>query len=283
LLGPLLVKDLRGAAISVPHAKQRIILAALLLNADAVVSNTQLADYLWENEPPPNAMAAIRTYVARLRRTLGQVDARLVSRPTGYAIEVSGTAEFDLCTLERLRCELREAADAGQWERVALTSSKALNLWRGTSLEDIPSAALHRSVAEGLGEVRLQLVTTRIDAELCLGRARYVVAELRQLAGEHPLREDIQAQLALAYYRCGRQAEALGVYQKVYASLVNELAIEPGPELRQLHQYILRADPVLDSVFALPVPSRLTGFTEGNQIGQLTQPILKDQDRRKFG
>jgi DNA-binding SARP family transcriptional activator len=132
------------------------------------------------------------------------------------------------------------------------TSGKALSLWRGISLEDIPSPALHRSAAEGLDELRLELVTTRIDAELCLGKERHVVAELRQLAGEHPLREHIQAQLALAYYRCGRQAEALKIYQKVRASLVDELGIEPGPELRQLQQRILTADPVLESNFALP-------------------------------
>jgi DNA-binding SARP family transcriptional activator len=252
LLGPLLVQDPRGTAICVPQAKQRIIMADLLLNANATVSSTQLANALWEQEPPPNAMAAIRTYVARLRRTLGQLGARLISRPTGYAIEVHQAVEFDLGTLERLRYELREAADAGQWERMALTAGRALKLWRGTPLEDIPSPALRRSAAEGLDELRLELLTIRMDAELCLGKERHVVAELRQLAADHPLREHIQAQLALAYYRCGRQAEALNVYQKTRASLVDELGIEPGPELRQLHQSILTSDPVLDSARALP-------------------------------
>ena len=252
LLGPLLVQDPRGTVISVPQAKQRIIMAALLLSANATVSGIQLVNALWDHEPPPNAMAAIRTYVARLRRTLGPVGARLVSRSTGYAIEIHGAADFDLGTLERLRRELRESADAGQWERVASISGKALDLWRGTPLEDIPSPTLRRSAAEALHELRLELVTTRIDAELCRGQERHVVAELRQLGSEHPLREHIQAQLALTYYRCGRQVEALKVYQKVRAALIGELGVEPGPELRQLHQRILNADPVLNSAFALP-------------------------------
>lgn len=225
-------------------------MATLLLHANVTVSSAQLADALWENQPPPNAMAAIRTYVSRLRRTLGQVGTRLVSRSAGYAIEVRGAAEFDLGKLEQLRCELREGADAGHWERVALTSGEALNLWRGIPLEDIPSSAPYRSVVAGLDELRLQFVTARIDADLCLGKDGHVIAELRQLASEYPLREHIQAQLALAYYRCGRQADALEVYRKVRASLVDQLAIEPGPELRQLHQRILTADPVLDSTFA---------------------------------
>lgn len=226
-------------------------MAALLLKANATVSSAQLAEALWENQAPPNASATIRTYVARLRRALGSMGTRLVSRPSGYAIEVHEVAELDLGRLERLRSELRQASDAGNWEGVALTSGKALNLWRGLPLEDIPSSALCRSVGARLDELRLQLVTSRFDAALLLGEEHHVVAELRQLADEHPLREHIQAQLALAYYRCGRQAEALEVCLRVRASLVDELAIEPGPELRRLYQHILTADPVLDSAFAL--------------------------------
>jgi DNA-binding SARP family transcriptional activator len=261
LLGSLLIREPHGTTISVPQAKQRTIMGALLLSANATVSSSQLVSALWENEPPPSGMAAIRTYVARLRRTLGEVGVRLVSRPTGYAIELRETAEFDLSLLEQLRLELRAAADSRQWERVAQISGRALSLWRGTPLEDIPSPALRRVAAESLEELRLELITTRIDAELCLGQDRHVVAELRQLASQHPLREHIQAQLALSYYRCGRQFEALKVYQNARASLVGELGIEPGPELRELHQRILSADPVLDSAYALPnaftvIPSR---------------------------
>jgi DNA-binding SARP family transcriptional activator len=251
LLGPLLVKDRDGTAIPIPQAKLRIVMAALLLKANTTVSSAQLAEALWENQAPPNASATIRTYVARLRRILGPRGTRLVSRPSGYTIEVPEAAELDLGRLERLRSQLREASDARHWEQVILTSGEGLDLWRGMPLEDIPSSALCRSVGAGLDELRLQFLTSRIDAELFLGQEHHVVAELRQLADEHPLREHIQARLALAYYRCGRQAEALEVCLRARAHLVDELAIEPGPELRQLYQHILTANPVLDSTLAL--------------------------------
>jgi DNA-binding SARP family transcriptional activator len=247
LLGPLLVANVHGTAIRIPQAKQRIIMAALLLRANATVSCDQLAGALWEDEPPPNAPAVIRTYVARLRRTLGQAGTRLVSRPVGYAIEIREPGELDLSELERLRADARQAAEAGQWERAGAVARTALDLWRGIPLEDIPSTALHLSAVERLCEWRLLLDVIRVDAELHLGRERYVIAEIQQLAREHPLREHIQARLMLAYYRCGRQAEALEVFRKVRASLVDELGIEPGPGLCELHQRILAADRALSA------------------------------------
>lgn len=246
LLGPLLVADTGGTAIAIPQPKQRVIMAALLLRANTTVTNDQLANALWQDTPPPNALAALRTYVARLRRTLGQVGTRLVSRPTGYAVELHPPGEFDLDELDRLQAESQLAARAQQWERAARASAQALSLWRGTALEDIPSDVLHRSVADRLEESRLQLATARMDAELHLGRDQYVLAELRQLAAGHPLHEHIQAQLMLAYYRGGRQADALGTYQRVRICLADNLGVEPGPELRQLHQHIVTADPMVD-------------------------------------
>src|SRR4051812_5423929 len=106
-----------AGAIHIPQAKQRIIMAALLLRANATVSAGQLADALWEDQPPPTAPAVPRTSVARLRRALGHAGTRLVSRSAGYAIEVREPREFDLSELEHLRAKSREAAEAGQWER----------------------------------------------------------------------------------------------------------------------------------------------------------------------
>lgn len=252
LLGPLLVSDAHGVPIPIPQAKQRVIMAALLLRANTTVSSTQLVDALWEEKPPPSATATIRTYIARLRQTISQMGTRLVTRPAGYVIEVSD-AESDLGRLEQFRSDLLEAAQGSQWERVASVSEKALNLWRGTPLEDIPSPSLCQAVAAGLEEFQLQLIMTRIDAELCLGRERLVVAELRRLADEHPLREHVQSQLMLAYYRCGQQADALETYRKARASLIDELGTEPGSELHRMHQRILASDPILRSDFALSV------------------------------
>jgi DNA-binding SARP family transcriptional activator len=247
LLGPLLVNDGTGTPIQVSAPKQRVILAALLLSVNTTVSAEQLADALWGASPPPTAAAAIRTYVTRLRHALGLAGARLVTRPTGYAIEVHHPGELDLAELERLRVEARQAAEAGQWSRAASVGGKALSLWRGSPLEDIPSPTLHAVNAGRLTELRLELMTARIDAERELGRDHHLVPELRRLADEHPLREHIQAQLMHAYYRCGRQADALAVYRKVRGTLADELGIEPGPELRKMHQLILTADPALSA------------------------------------
>lgn len=246
LLGPLLITDVSGTAIDVPAAKQRIILATLLLKANATVSAERLADVLWGADPPPTAAAAIRTYVARLRRTLGLAGTRLVSRPGGYAIEVRQPRELDLTELERLRVESRDAARVRRWDRAAELADRALSLWRGAPLEDIPATALNGPEVDRLQELRIELATARIDARLRLDREyNYLAAELQQLAGEYPLREHIQAQLMLVYYRSGRQADALAVYREVRGTLARELGVEPGPELRELHQRILTADPAL--------------------------------------
>jgi DNA-binding SARP family transcriptional activator len=252
LLGPLLVTgDRDGTPISIPQAKQRIIMAALLLKANRTVLRPQLTEALWEGTPPPNAMAATRTYVARLRQALGNLGSRLITRPAGYMIEIHQVTESDLGRLEQARRELREAADAAQWEQVSSVSDRALNLWRGAPLEDIPSASLCESAIAGLNELRIHLIMTRIDAEISLGRERDILSDLRILASEHPLHEHIQAQLMLAYYRCGQQAEAFRVYHDVRASLVEKLGAEPGPELCLLHRQVLTSDPVLDSPVAL--------------------------------
>lgn len=252
LLGPLLVTTGNGMPIYVPAPKQRILLAALLLRANTTVSPERLAYAVWEDRPPPTAQAAIRTYMMRLRRTLGPAGTRLVRRPSGYAVEVRQPAEFDVAELERLRFESQAAAQACQWRRAASLCARALSLWRGAPLEDIPSAVLHQHEAGQLSEVRLELTAARIDAELRLGRDSYLVAELRQLADEYPLREHIQAQLMLAYYRCGRQVEALEVYRRVRTTLADELGIDPGPELQKMHQLILSSDPALTAGATVP-------------------------------
>jgi DNA-binding SARP family transcriptional activator len=245
LLGPLLAAGHEGTPILIAP-KQRVILAALLLSANATVPVGRLVGMLWDTSPPPTAEAAVRTYVGRLRHTLGAVGKRLVSQQGGYAIVVHSPGEFDIAELERLRAAARQAAEVGSWSRVTMLCQQALSLWRGTALQDIPSAALQQTEAQRLAELRTELVTARIDAELQLGAASELVPELRKLAAENPLREHIQAQLMLAYYRSGRQADALSVYQVVRGTLVAELSIEPGPELRRLQHLILTGDPALD-------------------------------------
>jgi DNA-binding SARP family transcriptional activator len=245
LLGPVQVLGASGQVTAVPAAKQRIVLAALLLNANQVVTVSQLGDALWGAARPPNDAAVVRTYVTRLRRVLGESGGRITGRPPGYLLEIRSPAEFDLAEVMSLRSAALGAAEAGRWDEVTEVLRTALGMWRGAPLADVPSDALHQGELPRLAELRLELIETRVTADLQLGQAGEIVSELRSLVTEHPLRERFTAQLMLACYRCGRQAEALQAYREVRRVLVRELGIEPGSELRQLHSRVLAADPGL--------------------------------------
>jgi DNA-binding SARP family transcriptional activator len=245
VLGPLQVVDGAGVARAVSAAKQRIMLATLLLACGATVSAAGLAEALWDASPPPNAPTVTRTYVTRLRRALGPAGARIVGHPPGWALELRGPEEFDLAEVDWLWRGARAAGEAGDWRRASSLLATALSLWRGEPLVDIPSAALARRETGRLGELRLQVTVARVDADMRLGRHVELVAELRRLAAEHPLREHVRVQLMLACYRCGHQGAALEVYREARRTLSEELGVEPGRELRQMHQRILAGDPDL--------------------------------------
>lgn len=270
ILGPLQV--VAGAEVrAVPAAKQRIMLAALLLGAGRTVSAASLAEALWDASPPPNAAAVMRTYAMRLRRALGPAGGRVVGQPSGLAIELRGPGELDLIEVDCLTRAAWEAAEAQEWRRVSSLLTKALWLWRGDPLIDVPSSALARREAARFTELRLQLMESRIDADLRLGRHRELVADLRRLTAEHPLREHIRAQLMWACYHCGLQAEALRVYRDAREILVGELGVEPGPELREMHRRILAADPDL----TVMAPARVT-VRAGRTDHPLTGPPLEE-------
>lgn len=263
MLGALQVVDGAGAARAVPAAKQRIMLAALLLGNGNMVSAADLAEALWDASPPPNAPAVMRTYVTRLRRTLGPVGTRIVGRPPGWAVELHGPEELDLAEVDRLWSAARQDAEAGEWRQVSSLLARALRLWRGEPLVDVPSDSLARREAGRLAELRLQLTEARIDADLRLGRHGELVAELRRLSAEHPLREHIRVQIMLACYRCGHQAAALEVYRDARKTLAEELGVEPGRELREMHQGILTADPGLIAVASAEVTVGQPGGPDG--------------------
>jgi DNA-binding SARP family transcriptional activator/Tfp pilus assembly protein PilF len=244
LLGPLLARD-GGSDLIVSAPRQRVLLAALLLKAGRVVGVDELAEALWADQPPRNAHGAIHTAVQRLRSTLGPAGARLVlTRPPGYLIDV-GDGELDLLRFEVLVGSGQAAAAAGRWELAAGALREALGLWRGEPLADVSSPLLRAREVPPLTERHLSVLALRIDADLNLGRHDEVAGELRQLIAAHPLRERFHAQLMLALYRAGRQADALGAYQEARRLLAEELGVDPGPELRRLHQQILEADPGL--------------------------------------
>jgi len=241
LLGPLVVRDgTRNVPVSAP--RQRVLLAALLLSAGRVVGLDALAEVLWEGQPPAGARGALHSAVQRLRSTLGPSGAGLVqTRPPGYLIRVDD-GEFDVREFSVLAARGHAAAAAGTWAQAASLLREALGLWRGDPLADVPSQLLRDREAAPIEDQRRQALVARIDADLHLGRHGEVVAELRQLVTVHPLQEQFHAQLMLSLYRSGRPADALAAYQDVRRVLADELGIDPGPELRLLHQRILAAD-----------------------------------------
>jgi len=248
-----------GAEVTVPAPKQRVILAALALRAGQVASYDELAEVIWDGAPPSGARVAIRNYVKRLRHVLGPVAGpRIITRDPGYALEAR-PAEVDALHFTTLCAQgadaVREGDPAASAARTWEVLGEALGLWRGNPLVDVPSNALITAEVPRLDALRMQAQEWRMDAGLAQGRHAELVAELTQLAHDHPWRERFHAQLMLALYRCGRQAEALAAYQRTRRMLVDELGVEPGGELRDLHVGILAADPGL----AAPGPA-LAGF-----------------------
>ena len=227
MLGPIEVRS-DGRTVEIGRGKQRALLAVLALNAGKVVSTDRLIDELWGDEPPATATTALQVYISKLRKTLGE--GAIETRDPGYVLH----GELDADRFEVLVSSARGAEP----ERAAEVLAEALSLWRGAALCDV-DLPLDRSRLE---ELKLAATEQRIDADLARGRSSELVGELETLVGEHPLRESFRAQLMLALYRAGRQAEALEAYRAARTALMDELGIEPGPRLHQLEQAILRQD-----------------------------------------
>jgi DNA-binding SARP family transcriptional activator/Tfp pilus assembly protein PilF len=244
VLGPLMVHD--GERVRpVPGARPRVLLAALLVHAGQPVSAGALAETLWDEAPPAAAVSTLRSHVKRLRQSLGPVAGqRIVTRAPGYLIDAAED-ETDLLWFAA-RCQAGGAAvHRADWPEAHALLDDALALWRGTPFADVPSSVLLRDEVPRLEWQRLQALEWRAEAALQLGRHGQLVAELQTLAAAHPLRERFWGQLMLALYRSGRQAEALAAFHQARQVLVDQLGAEPGPELRDLHQRILAADPEL--------------------------------------
>jgi DNA-binding SARP family transcriptional activator len=266
-----------GALVQIPHGKQRILLAALLLNAGRVVSADDLSDTLWESAPPVSARATLQNYVKRLRACFGDSGHRLIKTTTpGYSIQV-GTGELDVHRFESLLAAGRGAARSGAWEDAAARLRDALSLWRGEPLGGVSSTVLALREIPRLAELRLQAVEARIEADLHLGRHAEIIAELHRLSSDHPLRERLHAQLMLALYRDGRQADSLAAYQAVRDILVRELGAEPGAELRELHRKILAHDAGLAGPPAAAAPGDGTAGKQVAASGTGPRPVVPRQ------
>jgi DNA-binding SARP family transcriptional activator len=231
--------------LTISAAKHRILLAALLMSANHVVSGEDLAQMIWDGAPPPSVLATTRGYVMRLRHRLGPVvGSRILTRSPGYLIQLADN-ELDLLQFSDLYRQAGIAMRRGAWETASTLLRDAISLWRGPALEDVPSDALRREHVPPLEEMRLQALDWRIDADLNLDRNAEIIPELQNLAVKYPLRERFHAHLMLALYRCGRQAESLACFQRARQLLIENLGVEPGAELRELHQRVLSADPGL--------------------------------------
>lgn len=244
LLGPLQVRD-GDAWLEVTAPRQRALLAALLLKAGRVVGFDELVAAVWDGSPPAGSQGALHNAIRRLRLSLGPGAAAVLrTRPSGYVCEIADD-DLDVRAFESLSEAGHAAMRSREWARAADTLRRALSLWRGGALEDVRSRILHEEYAHPLEEQRLATLGARLDADLRLGRQSELVPELSRLVEAYPLRELFHEQLMLALYRVGRQAEALEAYRRVRRVLREELGVEPGRGLSELHTRILDADPAL--------------------------------------
>jgi DNA-binding SARP family transcriptional activator len=242
LLGPLAVhRD--GIAVPIAPGQQRVLLAALLLRAGRPVSVDELRLVLWGDAELASVRLSLQNCVMRLRRSLG-AGAAVVTEPRGYRIDV-GPGELDVARFEAALSSGRAAARAGSWAEAARVLAGGLALWRGEPLSGISSEVLAARERPRLAELRLQALEARIEADLHAGRHADVIVEVRQLAAAEPVRERLHALLMTALSLDGQQAGALGAYQAARRALVEELGVEPGPELQRLHQQLLAGGPVL--------------------------------------
>lgn len=287
ILGPLRVRD--GAHwISVRAAQQRLVLAVLLIEAGKMISIDRLVNEIWGEHPPGTAAATVRGYVRALRRILGGgTNGPLLTREHGYELVVADE-DVDARVFERL-VDTGIRAVAGGDRGGALTRlSEALALCHGQVLADVPCSGTVAAEITRLEQRRLTAMEERLGALLDLGRHAEMVDELAQVVAEHPLRERLQGQLMLALHRCGRRAEALATYRRAHRMIADELGVEPGMELRRLHQAMLADEPHLVApvrqgshnhrVIPAQLPAEVTAFTGRETPLRQLDIVLPDEN-----
>ena len=249
MLGPLEVRR-EGKRVALGAAKQRALLAILLVRANELVSSDRLIEELWP-VPPETAANTLQVYVGKLRKALeperkrGAPGELLLTRAPGYMLRVE-PHELDADHFERLLSEGRAAGEAKEHTTAARKLHRALELWRGPALADFTYDPFAQAEIARLEELRLDAVEERLDADLALGGATELVGELEALVRDNPLRERLRGQLMLALYRSGRQADALDVYRQTRETLDEELGLTPSRPLQRLQTAILRQEPALE-------------------------------------
>ena len=269
LLGPLEVTA-GGGEVAIPGERLRALVVLLALDAGRVVSVDHLLDALYGEDLPQRAGNALQQAVSKVRKRLadaGEPDL-LVTRPPGYVLEIE-PEQVDALRVERMVADARAAMASGDPATASRTFAEALALWRGEALADLALGDGVLPLKARWDELRLTAVEDRVDAELALGNHAAQVAELEALVAAEPLRERRWGQLMLALYRSGRQADALRAFRQAHETLVDELGIEPGPDLRHLEGRILAQDADLDAPTA-PAP---TAPTPAKGRGNLRRPL----------
>jgi DNA-binding SARP family transcriptional activator len=221
ILGPLSVID-SGTELELGPAKQRALLALLLLHGNEAVSSERLIEWLWGEQAPATAHKSLQVYVSGIRKALGE--ASVETRGRSYALRL----EEDELDAQRFRALVEEAMGCEPRRKAELLVA-GLELFRGEPLPELRYADAAQAEIARLEELRQQALEERIEADLACGRHRELLPELEGLVAEHPLRERLRAQLMLALYRSGRQADALAVYRNGRALLLEELGLDPGP------------------------------------------------------
>jgi predicted ATPase/DNA-binding SARP family transcriptional activator len=228
-----------GVDLTPPRRQHRALLALLLLHPDEVVATDDCVEALWGERPPETAQTALHGHVSALRKRLGPE--RIETQDRGYLLRLAAEDTVDIRRFEHLAGEAPAEGRVARSEQLGT----ALALFRGEPLADFRYDAFASQEAARLDELRLAIVEERIQVELELGRHDEVVVELERLVADHPLREGLRAQLMLALYRAGRQADALEVFQEARIVLRDELGLDPSPALQRLEHQILNQDPEL--------------------------------------
>jgi len=268
VLGPLEATTDDGTPIPLGGTRQRAVLTLLLLRANEVVSTEYLVDALWGERPPPTAKASIQNSISALRRLVGS-DMLVTKPPRGYKLELESDS-LDLHRFERL---VRDAAGREPAER-ALLLREALDLWHGEPLAEVAFEPFAAAEIRRLEELKLLASEDWFDAELEGGHAAELVPQLEPLVARFPLRERLRGQLMLAYYRASRQADALATYQDLRRALRDEVGLDPGPQLQQLHAAILRQEAGLHPSAADSSPEEHLEQVAALLLGGRLVPVL---------
>jgi DNA-binding SARP family transcriptional activator/pimeloyl-ACP methyl ester carboxylesterase len=246
ILGPV-EASANGRPLGLGGARARALLATLIVHANHVVAADQIIDEVWPDLPADKAAASLQVRLSGLRKLLrsAEPEDRLVTRAPGYLLQIAA-AELDARRFEERAVAGNGMLAAAEPARALAYLDEALRLWRGAALAgiDTPSA---RTEAGRLEELRLAAMEARAQALLDCGRLAELIADLETLTTANPLREKLWYQWMLALYRAGRQADALRAYRELHALLAEQLGIEPGAALRDLHGQILRQDPALEA------------------------------------